>query len=142
MQCAPFSCPMSLLSSVFLFSLHEKLNSCILNSESFWPLLITESVARLSQHVRFTHDLQGKAWFQYSRYQSLSVVDGLLWSFEYLGRWESLPVVDSLSWSLTVFQSLHLNCYFWRQTYSLPVVSGLSGSLAVAKGILFCFHMT
>ena len=85
---------MSLLSSVFLLSLHEKLNSCILNSVSFWLFLITESVARLSQLVRFTHDLLFKAWFQYSRYQSLSVVDGLLWSFEYLGRWESQPVVD------------------------------------------------
>ena len=57
-------------------------------------------------------------------------------------RWRSLRVVDSLSSSLTLFQSLHLNCYFWRQTYSLKVVGGLSGSLAVAKGILFCFHTT
>ena len=36
-----------------------------------------------------------------------------------------------------VFQSLLLNCYFWRQTYSLPVVDGLSGSLAV----VVLFHM-
>ena len=56
-------------------------------------------------------------------------------------HWRSFSVVDSLSWSLVVFQSLHLNCYFWRQTYSLPVVDGLSGSLAVAKVILFCFYM-
>ena len=31
-------------------------------------------------------------------------------------RWRSFSVVDSLSWSLVVFQSLHLNCYFWRPT--------------------------
>ena len=55
---------------------------------------------------------------------------------------QSFRVVDSLSWSLTVFQSLHLNCYFWCQTYSLPIFGGLSGSLAVPKGILCCFHMT
>ena len=42
---------------------------------------------------------------------------------------------------VAVFQSLYLNCYFWRQTYLLPVVGGLSGSLEVAKGILFCFHI-
>ena len=65
-----------------------------------------------------------------------------------MGRWKSLPVVGGLLVSLTVvhgmsvvFQSLHLNCYFWRQTYSLPVVDGLSGWLAVAKVILFCFHI-
>ena len=29
----------------------------ILASVSFWPLLIIESVARVSQHVLFTHDL-------------------------------------------------------------------------------------
>ena len=61
---------------------------------------------------------------------------------------------DSLSWSLTVFRSLHLNCHFWRQNYSMPVVgdrqryfvlfpydtnqttglfSGLSGSFTVAE---------
>ena len=87
-----------------------------------------------------------KAWFPYSRSESLTV--GLSRSLEYLGCWKSLPtsrwryfsVVDSPSWPLVVFQSLHLNCYFWRQTYSLPVVDGLSGSLAVAKVILFCFH--
>ena len=56
-------------------------------------------------------------------------------------RWQSFSVIDSFSWSLVVFQSLHLNCYFWHQTYSLPVVDGLSGSLAVAKVILFCFHL-
>ena len=55
-------------------------------------------------------------------------------------HWRSFRVVDSLSWSLTVFQSLYLNCYFWCQTYSLPVVGGLSGTLAVAKGILCCFN--
>ena len=67
------------------------------------------------------------------------------------GRWVSLTVfrshwsiwvVGGLSGPLTVFQSLHLNCYFWRQTYSLRVVGGLSGPLAVAKGILCCFHVT
>ena len=57
-------------------------------------------------------------------------------------RWRSFRVVDSLSWMLTVFQNLHLSCYLWRQTYSLPVVGGLSGSLAVARGILCCFHLT
>ena len=29
----------------------------ILASVSFWPFLIIESVARVSQHVLFTHDL-------------------------------------------------------------------------------------
>ena len=59
-----------------------------------------------------------------------------------LAVFHGFRVVDSLSWSLTVFQRLHLNCYFWRQTCSLPVVGGLSGPLAVAKGILCCFHVT
>ena len=96
----------------------------------------------LSNKTNESAPLMSKAWFRYSRYQSLSVIDGLSRSLEYLGRWESLPVVGGLSGSLTVFQSLHLNCYFWRQTYSLPIVGGLSGSLAVTKGISFCFHMT
>ena len=43
-----------------------------------------------------------KAWFPYSRYRSLSVVDGLSRSLEYMGRWESLAVVGGLSGSLTV----------------------------------------
>ena len=45
----------------------------------------------------------GKAWFPYGRYRSLSVVDGLSRSFEYLGRRESLPVLSGLSGSLSVF---------------------------------------
>ena len=32
-------------------------NTGILASVSFWPLLIIESVARVSQHVLLTHDL-------------------------------------------------------------------------------------
>ena len=76
------------------------------------------------------------------RWQSF-VVFGVSGSLEITAsHWRSFSVVDSLSSSLVVFQSLHLNCYFWRQTYSLPVVDGLSGSLAVAKVILICFHMT
>ena len=75
------------------------------------------------------------------RWQS-SMVFGVSGSLEITAsRWQSLSVVDNLSWSLVVFQRLHLNCYFWCQTYSLPVVDGLSGSLAVTKTILFCFHM-
>ena len=35
----------------------EEDDKCIRASVSFWPLLIIESVARLSQHVLFTHDL-------------------------------------------------------------------------------------
>ena len=84
-------------------------------------------------------------WFLYSRYRSVNViVDGLSRSFEFLSLWESLPVVGCLLGSLTAFHGclrpfkvFHLNCYFWLQTYSLPVVGGLSGSLAVAKVILF-----
>ena len=44
-----------------------------------------------------------KAWFPYSRYRLLSVVDGLSRSLEFLGVWGSLPVVGGLSGSLTVF---------------------------------------
>ena len=51
-------------------------------------------------------------------------------------------MVSGLSGSLIVFHGLHLNCYFGAKFYTLPVVGGLSGSLAVAKGILFCFHIT
>ena len=78
-----------------------------------------------------------KAWLPYSRYQSLSVVDGLSQSLEYLGRWELLPVVGGLSGSLTVFHQVvnglsksPFKLCFWRQTYCQ--------SLAVAKKV-FCF---
>ena len=50
-----------------------------------------------------------RAWFPYSRYRSLSVVDGLSRPLQCLGRWESLPV-GGLSGPLTVFS--WLNCYF------------------------------
>ena len=33
------------------------IDSDVFASVSFWPLLIIESVARVSQHVFFTHDL-------------------------------------------------------------------------------------
>ena len=36
---------------------HGQTGEYILASVSFWPLLIIESVARVSQHVLFTHDL-------------------------------------------------------------------------------------
>ena len=40
------------------FSIRSTLDCVfILASSSFWPLLIIESVARLSQYVLFTHDL-------------------------------------------------------------------------------------
>ena len=89
--------------------------------------------------LRFEVRSIANALFPYSRHRSLGVVDRSQRSFAVIGvsgslgitasRWRSFRVVDSLSWSLMVFQSLHLNCYFWRQTYSLPVADGLSQSL-------------
>ena len=52
-----------------------------------------------------------KAWFPYSPYRSLSVVDGLSRPFGVSGslgiiasRWRSFREATSLSWSLMVFQ--------------------------------------
>ena len=42
-------------------------------------------------------DLKSKAWFPHSHYRSLSVVDDLAQSLEYLGHWESVPVVGGNS---------------------------------------------
>ena len=39
------------------FGKQIKMPTCILASVSFWPLLIIESVARVSQHVLFAHEL-------------------------------------------------------------------------------------
>ena len=45
-------------SNGYLFtSVFHYLQDNILASVSFWPLLITESVARVSQHMLFTHEL-------------------------------------------------------------------------------------
>ena len=72
------------------------------------------------------------------RLVSLTVFHGH-WSIWVVGN--TLPVVGGLLGSLTVFQSLHLNCCFLAPNL-LSVAFGLSGSLAVAKGIMFRFHMT
>ena len=65
----------------------------------------------------------------------MSDFDGLSRSLEFLRLWESLPVVSGLSWSLTVFQNLHLNCYFWRQILHTASCWRSLGSLAVARGV-------
>ena len=44
-----------------------------------------------------------KAWFPYTLYRSLNVVDGFSQSLKFLGLWESLPVVGCLPGSLIVF---------------------------------------
>ena len=46
----------------------------ILASVSFWPLLIIESVARLLQHVLFTHDFLVKATITAEIYRPYSFV--------------------------------------------------------------------
>ena len=43
--------------SVNLMENNRFVCECILASVSFWPYLIIDSVARVSQHVLFTHDL-------------------------------------------------------------------------------------
>ena len=88
-----------------------------------------------------------QAWSPYSRYRSLSAVDGLSRSLEFLGLWESLPVVGSLSGSFMVVNCLSKSSFkllLLAPKYSLPVVGSdhQGRSLAVAKGILFRFHMT
>ena len=81
-----------------------------------------------------------KAWFPYSRYQSLSVVDGLSRSLEFLSLWESLPVVGGFSGSLTVFQRrvAEINFESIPATQSLAVFEGRYLSLQKFHS---CFHI-
>ena len=50
------------VSQKFLGKQWENYLNIILASVSFWPLLIIESVAPVSQHVLFTHDLLFKKY--------------------------------------------------------------------------------
>ena len=89
---------------------------------------------RLKVHPAFVYSCHffgrlHKAWFPYSRYRSLGVVDSLSQSLEYLGRWESLPVVGSLSGSLAVAKGI---CFVSiRHKLNDRVVGGLSWSFPV-----------
>ena len=106
--------------------------------------------------TKFTlHFFNCYAWFPYSRYRSLNVVDGLSGVIRVSGssaitasRWLSFRVVDSLSWPLTVFQSLSFKLLFlapnlltaslWRSPkvfcWFSYETNKMTGSLAVFQG--------